>query len=356
MELDPSWSLNRVVIADLPGLGGLEDVKGKTAYELLSAQALARLIRERRISLRLGPQLSDHQLRLAFDACLESEVSSIQESARKIAQTFGRYLGYVLLTLKRGDQINRDARPEWNRSHWSQWAGIKRAWLGGGLVSGHLGTHIAGYAGQVMQAGHVADFEIQVSPYGSALPLLGAARHLPSESGAAVALDFGGTAIKRAHVTLERGRITALQRLPDLAAHWNTVEPSQKSARRAAQHVLQSMIAAIVTTWHEAQLTNPPPASVIPVSIAAYVKDGIPLTGVFAQTSLVADSLQDELGRRVSAEIGTPLRILLLHDGTAAAAAYAGQRNTAIVMMGTALGVGFPGDDVGLRQVGEAFC
>ncbi len=285
---------------------------------------------------------------------LESDVSAIRVTAEKIARTFGRSLGYVLLVLKRGDPINRDARPEWNQTHWRHWAGIKRVWLGGGLVSGQLGPHIARHAGQVMQAGKVADYEIKVSAYGSALPLLGAARHLPSEFETAVALDFGGTAIKRARVTLERGRITALHRLADGSARWKTGETAQESAHDVAGQVLQGMKAVIVKTWHEALFSGPPPARVIPVSIAAYVKDGNPLTGIFGQTGLIADSLEAELTRQLSAKIGTALRVLLLHDGTAAAAAYAGQRNTAVVMMGTALGVGFPGDGADLRPLSEA--
>ena len=61
-----------------------------------------------------------------------------------------------------------------------------------------------------------------------------------------------------------------------------------------------------------------------------------------------------ELSRQVSTALDTSIRITLLHDGTAAAAAYAGQQSAAVIMMGTALGVGFPGDDRKLRRIGDA--
>ena len=40
-QLTPSASLNRLILGDLPGIGLEADVRGKTAYEVLSARALA---------------------------------------------------------------------------------------------------------------------------------------------------------------------------------------------------------------------------------------------------------------------------------------------------------------------------
>jgi len=74
--------------------------------------------------------------------------------------------------------------------------------------------------------------------------------------------------------------------------------------------------------------------------------------GIYMQANLVTDNLEDELGRRVSAELGRPITIKLLHDGTAAAATFAGERHTAVITVGTALGIGFPGEAAGLRAIG----
>lgn len=90
------------------------------------------------------------------------------------------------------------------------------------------------------------------------------------------------------------------------------------------------------------------------VSVAAYIRDGNPLltqAGVYMQTNLITDNLERELSHRVGAELGTEIHVKLLHDGTAAATTYAGEAHTAVISMGTALGIGFPGSDTGLRPV-----
>ena len=51
----------------------------------------------------------------------------------------------------------------------------------------------------------------------------------------------------------------------------------------------------------------------------------------------LADWLAEPIGERTDRD----LRVSLVHDGTAAARAYAGVERAAVVTMGTALGVGF---------------
>ena len=85
MFLDGSWSLNRVFIADLPGLDIPDEIKGKVSYDLVSAQALTRLVRQHIASLELDAELNDHALRLAFDASLESEAPAIRGAAQQVA-------------------------------------------------------------------------------------------------------------------------------------------------------------------------------------------------------------------------------------------------------------------------------
>ena len=54
---------------------------------------------------------------------------------------------------------------------------------------------------------------------------------------------------------------------------------------------------------------------------------------------------------RVSAELDRRISVKLLHDGTAAATTYAGERHTAVITIGTALGIGFPSEDAGLSAL-----
>ena len=195
-------------------------------------------------------------------------------------------------------------------------------------------------------------FGVQLSPFGADLPLVGAARHVPPGHDSAVVLDFGGTWVKRAWAAFEDDRLVELRRLPDQAAPWRVVRTLEETTPEEAEKLLRDMAALIAATWQGAPSTRRGPAETIPVSLAAYVRDGNPMltqAGTYMQTNRVTDNLERELGRRVGAALDRPVRIRLLHDGTAAAATYAGERQAAVIMLGTALGVGFPGDGADLR-------
>ena len=130
-HLTPPISLNRVIVADLPGIDVDAGVTGKNGYELVSSYALAGLIRRHAEALNLDPAQPDHVLNRALDDCLVRE-SPAAEVAETIARRIGRNLGYLLLALRRGDAVNRAARDEWDDSYWAHWATIRQVWLGGG--------------------------------------------------------------------------------------------------------------------------------------------------------------------------------------------------------------------------------
>jgi hypothetical protein len=351
-HLDPTWSLNRVRVVDLVGLDIPPDVKGRTAYELVSAAQLAHLIRTRHGALQLNPELDDHTLRLAFQGCLESPVFSVRQASQAVARTLGRNLGFVLLTLRRGEAASRASRPEWTTQHWACWAAIRNVWLGGGLVQGRLGESLIPHARQVMREGGVSDYTIQISPYGQYLPLVGAARYLPPGTPVGVVLDFGSSQVKRACAFLRDGELMALHTLPALPVSWEAIGLQQQATPRQAAELVRDMAQIIADTWREAPRRGLSPAPLVPVSLAAYIRDGQPMPaqgGVYLQVRAVTGNLEQELGRRISQAVGTPLRLKLLHDGDAAAAAYAGQADTAVITVGTALGIGFAPAVPGLR-------
>lgn len=358
MNLDPSWSLNRVRIVDLPGIDLAADVKGKTAYEMVSAERFTQLIRERSDILELDPTQSDHSLHLGLQACFRSRKRAVRTAAFDIIRVLGRNLGYILLALKRGDPVNRAARPEWDEFHWQHWSGIQRVWLGGGLTSGHLGTELARQANHTLREADMYDLLLRVSAYGVALPLIGAARHAPPGFDAAVVLDFGGSMIKSAVVAFARDRLSRVRRLPSRPSGWAALSELDQPNPEAARDLISSMVSIIANTWVQGQTEGQTQAGTIPMCIAAYVADGNPMraqAGVYIQTHLVADNLEDALGNLVSSKLGKAVRVKLLHDGTAAAAVYSGVPNCAVITLGTALGIGFPSAETGLRPLASGF-
>jgi hypothetical protein len=331
-QLTPEASINRVRIVDLPGVKLPADVKGKTAFEFCSQAAFAASIRSQAAALDLAPDADDAELPPMLAARLEDARDPVRQTARAIAEDFGRRLGVVIATLKRGDEPNQRARPEWDGSYWRHWRSIRRVWLGGGLVSGALGGPICEQVLLILRQAGVHDCDVRAYARPDILPLVGAAREVMTSAGAALVADFGQTNIKAGVAMYEDGRLRRLE-----------VLNSQPSVARDAD-VAESM-ARLLAELYSAEATRLALGPEIGVCIASYVKDnhlyGYTRTPFWALHSDVTN-LGCWLSQRISALVGRELRVRLLHDGSAAAATFAGERHTAVVMVGTALGSGFP--------------
>ncbi len=355
-RLTPSASLNRVKIMDLPGVALESPVRGKTAYELLSAQALTDYLRAHAGLLGLDVGLSSTaHLPAAFDRCFEADDEHIRAAAEDAAGHFGRRLGYLILTLKRGDAANRRAREEWDGSYWAHWASIREIWLGGGLVSGHLGRRMRHYAQAVLAEAGSFDCDLHLSAYPAVLPLVGAARCLPPGSQAGLVFDFGHSYIKRTCALYESGALVALRLLSPLATGWAGLsEDSAGQSRKWAERIID----VVADAWQAMCASGPTPAPVMVSSIACYMIDGQPAAydgGIYAQLRPLSDNLARWLAQRVGERVKRPVEIALLHDGTAAARTYAGTARAAVIMLGTALGIGFPPRIDELRPLSPAF-
>jgi hypothetical protein len=371
-HLTPNASLNRVRIVDLPGVALESYVRGKTGFELLSSRSISAYVREHAVALgmtsidavRTGDASDTDDSRTtalllaALDRSFRSADRGVREAAETVAQRFGHHLAYLLLTLQRGDQINRRARPDWDERHWAHWAGIRTVWLGGGIAGGDFGRHLCDAAARVFREQGAADLTLRVAEHAANLPLLGAARSASPDAAAALVFDFGGTWVKRAIATYERGTLTGLQTLSPLPAP-ELADPPENVSPEAVERVAEQMAGIVAQSWAAARSEERALSSTLVVSLATYVRDGHPLVrqgGVYAALAALPERAADRLSRRLSAVVGRSLEIELVHDGTAAARVFAGQGRTAVVMLGTALGVGFPPrTDEDLRPDGREF-
>jgi hypothetical protein len=346
-HLTPRASLNRVRIVDVPGGVPDPDVRGQTAYDLLSAESIANRVREHAAELHIDAsgQLDPTRLLPLLSRCMTAADARIRDTALAIVRSVGRSLGYVLLTLRRGDAINRQARADWGASDWNHWSRMRTIWLGGGIVSGQLGPALRTHAAEILGEHGVDDLAIRLAAFPAALPLIGAARNAPAGSQAALVFDFGTSLIKRAHAGYSGGSLARLRLLAPLPgpqiAPSRGVEPSAGDVLSLADY----MVSALARTWHEAAASGDTLAPELVVSLASYVRDGQPIPrqgGIYSYLHVLAPTLAAWLSDRLGERTGTSLRVSLVHDGTAAARAYAGEEHAAVVTMGTALGVGFP--------------
>lgn len=343
----PAISINRVRLVNLPGLSVDPEVRNRLGGELVSARALSDLIRAQADVLRIPPDLDDRALHAALEDCLGSEDDDVRVAAEGIARRIGRNLGYLLLTLRRGDAVNRAARPEWDNSYWRHWASIREVWLGGGLVSGRLGPHMRQHALAVFEEAGIGDTSLHCSAYGDAVPLVGLARLAPLNTHTALVFDCGGSRIKSALAIYRRKRLLELQRLPTQPATWPGMPPiSDASQERWAETLLAHLLSIFEAAWQRVHgAEHLAPYSPMMISIAAYTRGGHPLEaqrGLYMHLRHATANLQRELARRLHTQLGEPLAVTLIGDGRAAAHAYAGASHAAVIMLGTAMGIGFP--------------
>lgn len=326
-QLTPVASLNRVRFTELAGLPMPAGMVGWAAYALLSAKALA-------------------------------DLTARHGRADEAARRFGERLGWLLVTLKRGDPASRAARPDWDDSYWSHWASIRQVFLGGGVVSGEVGQQVAERAARVLAEADVADCTVTVAPWPENMPLVGAARAAP-EASSTVVLDFGHSYVKRGLAQARDGYLAALRTAPRKPATMADLASGREPAIEEVHGLADSMVETMVATWRAAHSVDPDLSTTIMASIASYVRDGQPLPrqgGAYPQLLRLAEDVQGWLSERVSEAVGRPLSVTLMHDGTAAAHALAGEPYAAVIMLGTSLGVGFPPDTSGsCRPLAPAF-
>lgn len=228
---------------------------------------------------------------------------------------------------------DRAARPDWSEDDWARWAQLERIVLCGGVLAGGRGDLVRSLFRAPGELG-LPPVAVEVDPDPLSAPLRGLTAWPPVEAPTLV-LDLGHTAVKAAVSTAvgQLGPVTAV-RVPwtpfDLST-WPDPPTLLAVVRQAATHALA----------HEDLPSDAAPAEAR-VAIGNYVVDGRldedQTWGTLARSGEPADEL-------LSAELGLPVR-LLVNDGQAAALGRAGQRHTAVISIGTSLGVGFPPSSV----------
>ena len=345
-------SLNRARIAALRGVPGGDAVLGRTGYELLSAASLHEQIASAAERLGLDPAGADLIRRL--DACFDDP--SARPHALAIARAYGRRLGCLLLMLRRGEEANRAARPEWSEAHWAFWRSVRQIYVGGGLVAGNLGRHAVVAARELLAEAGETDLALARAEHAAYLPLIGLARSVPPDSVEGVVLDFGQTSTKRGRSSYRAGRLCAIEvwpAAPTVCGELTETDLSDDDVRQRWDR----MASAIAESWGGVPSERRAQAA-LGICLACYLIDGHPAPadrgcyGVLRRLGPhLASFVERDLGRR----LGRAVPVALLHDGAAAAAAYAGQDRAVVITLGTAIGNGFPPPGEAARPLADDF-
>lgn len=328
--LEPEISLNRLVLAgeDLP-----KALQGRSAYELISAKALGELA-EARLNLTAEEAHAGFWERLRAG----------DDGARAIGEALGERLGWVLVALHRGMMAQRAARPEWDDAIWTHWAGVRRVVLGGGLAAEPLGDLIAQGAQTRLRDCGIDVLSVDASPWAEELALVGLAR---LGAGLRLLRDFGGTRLKLGWAEDGAHGIARLTLHPPVLLGWDTLMAGEVRGGEQEGAIVADAMAAHLSA---ALQVHPDASGALAISVAAYVRDGQPLLaqrGIYMRLAHLGGRAEDEIAARVMGRSGRQVSVKLVHDGSAAALAYAGSASTAVLMIGTALGVGFAPEDAG---------
>jgi hypothetical protein len=352
LNLDNRVSLNRTVFADHRAVD--RRARSRQGWDLLSSQALRRQIEARRNFLELDAvALQGKDLVRLLDESLSSQDSRVSHEAARLANRFGRCLAYLLMTLTKFGS----GWPVPDSAYLEHWTTIRQVYVGGGVMRGSLGKRMHSLCRRTLDHEGFRGLKLELARHPQLLPLIGAARSVEAGERALV-FDFGSTNVKRGIASYRDEALTELRLgapaptngLPDRIA--GTADLSQVKA------LADFVTGTIVAAWRDASASGPPLSRHVVVSIASYVHDGQPpnYDAGYASLRLLSNNAAGFLSDIVSKALDSQVRISLSHDGTTAARVFAGQPHTAVIMLGTWLGVGFAPDDAsGLRPLARDF-
>lgn len=254
----------------------------------------------------------------------------------------------LLRTLTDPSPQDKEARPDWGEQDWARWSAVERVVLCGGVLLGRPSPR------------PVAGLEVSAARRPAEAPLTGLAT-LPRLTGAALLLDLGHSAVKAAvarPVAVGRPRLGPVLRVPVPWTPFDTQTwPDEERMLDVIHEAACLAVAADAlpddTDGVVASTDTPPagtcsaepgrPLTEVRVAIANYVVDGrLDEDQTYGRLARIDPDPRRLLATTLAPLLGPSAEVVtLVNDGAAAALAWADQPGTAVISIGTSLGVGF---------------
>ena len=346
--LSPNVSINKLIIEKVPEHIVDEDIKGKSALELFSTKLFIEEIKKNSKELGLDLQsIEEVKLPQYFASCLESDNESIRNLAVNIVKLFGRRLGVILLTLKKGEKENRLKRIDWQDEHWQYWSKIENVILVGGLANNKFGKILKYAINEVFKL-EKEGYNIILVENPAEAAIRGLSKYITTieDNKYNLALDFGQSFIKRSIISVDKSGINEVHTLEKIKSKYVTWEFNTKLEEEVeAKKEDQYIVDCITNTIQFCMENNYELGKEIVISIANYVENGkLKNRGGYGKLRLIADNYEEHLKEVLYKKLGTEYKITMVHDGTAMAAAFSEYPKSVCISLGTAFGVGFPID------------
>jgi hypothetical protein len=329
LELTADASLNRLVVAGLPGVPAA--LAGRQAYAILSVDAVAAVCADRGVAAGRDSVADD------LGAALRSGDPAARRAATDVAAELGSRLACVLATLHDPATARAQGWNPWRHAYLRHWAAVDEVHLAGGLLAGDAGPAVVRHTRAALARLGVST-RVALVPWPAWAALIGAVRRVEEGGGDVVGVDLGQSRAKTALVRAPVGRTIEMTPFPPARVPF---EPSDHPTTVALDGFLEAVLASAA---HDARRLGANVRAVT-VSVACYLRHGRPQgeRGVYAN---LPDLTAPPWRERLRALFGPPLAgdVALVHDGTAAAASAHVARDAtgAVLVAGSALGVGFP--------------
>jgi len=302
-SLDGEASLNKLVIGRVRGAQPAH--LGEKGGDLLGRDAIVRLLQQ-----RCGVDVRDD----AVSDWLAAAIAADRPRAAGVVDEVGDRLASLLATLR--DPATAAAAAGGRRTYLEVWQTLDAVVLGGGLMKGVVGERVAARAAAVLTAGGADPPTVRVARHPEWLALVGAARSASGRDAQVIVLDGGQTSIKRGIAQLNGHSLVSVRLFAPVP-----VSSLSKSD-------LPGVVARSAAALRE---RHPGTAPEVMFSVASYVRDGKPVRD--------RESMYEQLDP-ASMLSAFGVRVRLMHDGSAAWRGADTEARSAVIMLGTWLGVG----------------
>jgi hypothetical protein len=344
-------SINKLLIEKMPTDKVNQDSQGKTAQDIFSTKLFIDEIKKNSKELKLDiNSIEEKMLPQYLNECLAGPELLVKEAASNIVKIFGERLAVILLTLKKGEKINRLKRKDWDNRHWDYWANLENVILVGGLASSKIGGKLAYYIKKVFKESNENCYNIILNEDSSNVGIKGCFTYIREDEEEKLYLifDCGQTFIKRSLVKMESKEIKHIIKLYKVLSKYVTWDFDNSEEEKNEAIELHNYLINIIADTIES--INGGAQSIgdhIVISIANYVKNGLFANrGGYGKLRLISDNYEEYLSDELYKKFEKIFKITLVHDGTAMAAAFLGYPNSVCISLGTAFGVGFPLCDI----------
>lgn len=252
------------------------------------------------------------------------------EDYERWSRDFIQFLN-ILLCSTEDDRVLRD---DWGDEHWEFWSSRKVIVLGGGITAGPCGEILKRLLPKAICSKKRAFI---IPKESSSLPMLGAVLATPGiTNGRILGLDYGHSGVKSGLFTVHNSEVVNKKEYPVISVE------REFSMTNTTNHYMEKNLLDDLFYGSLERLLEHNDCKIdgVAISIANYIQNGIVVPrGMYGY-------LGSDLLERIYSILGRfsidRQNFVILHDGTAAANCFSDYEDCGVLILGSAIGGGFP--------------